>query len=88
MICLLGFTTAYISLAKTLVPSIINASVVDPTALPYWLQMNQYSQVMWASVFAFGILLPMACFRELSMLRFTSFFGVVCTSVLMIVLTY
>ena len=30
----------------------------------------------------------MACFRELSMLRFTSFFGVICSVVLMVVLMY
>ena len=88
MIALLGFTTAYISLAKTLIPSIILSSVADPSAMPYWLQSNQASQAVWASVFSFGVLLPMACFRELSMLRFTSFFGVVCSIGLMFVLNY
>ena len=88
MIALLGFVTAYISLAKTLMPSIVNATVSDPSTLPYWLQMNKLSQIVWASVFAFGILLPMACFRELSMLRFTSFFGVTCIIIIMFVLSY
>ena len=43
---------------------------------------------MWATIFAFGVLLPMACFRQLSMLRFTSFSGVACTLILMMVLLY
>ena len=88
MIALLGFTTAYISLAKTLIPSIVNTTVSDPSTLPYWLQMNEKSKFIWATIFAFGILLPMACFRELSMLRFTSLFGVACTIILMLVLIY
>ena len=33
-------------------------------------------------------MLPLACFRKLSMLRFTSFFGVVCSATLMFVLLY
>ena len=90
MISLLGFCTAYISLCKTLVPSIIVASVSQERyeQLPYWLQSNERGQFIWATVFAFGVLLPMACFRELSMLRFTSFFGVFCSLILMFSLMY
>lgn len=90
MISLLGFTTAYISLCKTLIPSMIVASVSEEryATLPYWLQSNKTSQFIWATVFAFGVLLPMACFRELSMLRFTSFFGVACSIILMLSLIY
>ena len=56
--------------------------------LPYWLQNNERSKIIWATIFSFGILLPMACFRKLSMLRFTSVFGVVCTTTIMLVLLY
>ena len=44
--------------------------------------------MVWATIFTFGILLPLACFRKLSMLRFTSFFGVACSATLMFVLLY
>lgn len=56
--------------------------------LPFWLQNNEKSKVIWATIFAFGVLMPLACFRKLSMLRFTSFFGVVCSATLMFVLIY
>ena len=59
------------------------------TYLPYWLQAtDERSKLVWATIFAFGVLLPMACFRRLSMLRFTSFFGVVCVVTIMFVLLY
>ena len=35
IVALLGFTTAYISLAKTLIPSIIAASIGDVTGFKY-----------------------------------------------------
>jgi len=90
MVSLLGFTTAYISLSKTLIPSIAVAQVgvENAASLPYWLQVNATSKIVWATVFSFGILFPMACFRELSMLRFTSMLGVTCSLVLMLVLAY
>jgi len=56
--------------------------------LPTWLQNNDLSQKVWATVFSFGVLLPLAMFRKLSMLRFMSFFGVVCSATLMFVLIY
>ena len=90
IISLLGFTTAYVSLSKTLIPSIIQVSVSHEAyeQLPYWLQNNEKSKIIWATVFAFGVLLPLACFRKLSMLRFTSFLGVACSATLMLVLLY
>jgi amino acid permease len=90
IVSLLGFTTAYISLSKTLIPSIVAASVSAETyvTLPYWLQDNKKSKVVWATIFSFGILLPLACFRKLSMLRYTSLFGVVCSSTILLVLIY
>ena len=90
IISLLGFTTAYISLSKTLIPSIVEVSVSAETyaTLPYWLQSNDKSRTIWATIFSFGVLLPLACFRKLSMLRFTSLFGVVCSATLMFVLLY
>ena len=86
IVSLLGFTTAYISLSKTMIPRIIEVSVSAETyaKLPTWLHNN----TMWATVFSFGVLLPLACFRKLSMLRFTSFFGVICSATLMFVLLY
>ena len=56
--------------------------------MPYWLQSNDKSRTIWATIFSFGVLLPLACFRKLSMLRFTSLFGVVCSAILMFVLLY
>lgn len=90
IISLLGFTTAYISLSKTLIPSIVQVTVAEEklATLPYWLQNNEKSRMVWATIFSFGVLLPLACFRKLSMLRFTSFFGVVCSGTLMLVLMY
>ena len=90
IIALLGFTTAYISLSKTMIPRIIQVTVSEANylQLPYWLQDNERSKIIWATIFSFGILLPMACFRKLSMLRFTSVFGVVCTTTIMLVLLY
>ena len=90
MISLLGFTTAYISLSKTLIPSIVEVSVSTERyeTLPTWLQNNELSRKVWATIFSFGVLLPLAMFRKLSMLRFMSFFGVVCSATLMFVLIY
>lgn len=56
--------------------------------LPVWLQNTEQAKTVWATIFSFGVLLPLACFRKLSMLRFTSFLGVVCSAVLMLVLLY
>jgi amino acid permease len=88
MVSLLGFTTAYISLSKTLIPSIAVAQVGVGNAhkLPHLLQMNEHSKILWASIFSFVFLLPMACFRELSMLRYTSLLGVACSFTLAVVL--
>lgn len=90
IVSLLGFTTAYVSLSKTLIPSIVMVSVSEETyaTLPEWLQSTEKSKVVWATIFSFGILMPLACFRKLSMLRFTSFFGVACSATLMFVLMY
>lgn len=90
IVSLLGFTTAYISLSKTLIPSIVEVTVSEETyaSLPLWLQNTEQAKTVWATVFSFGVLLPLACFRKLSMLRFTSFFGVVCSTILMLVLIY
>lgn len=43
IISLLGFTTAYVSLSKTLIPGIIEVSVSAEryATLPYWLQNNE-----------------------------------------------
>lgn len=45
IVSLLGFTTAYVSLSKTLIPSIVEVSVSEETyaTLPYWLQNNKKS---------------------------------------------
>ena len=90
IVSLLGFTTAYVSLSKTLIPSIVEVSVSADTyqTLPDWLRHTKKSEIVWATIFSFGILMPLACFRRLSMLRFTSFFGVVCSATLMFVLLY
>lgn len=90
MVSLLGFTTAYISLSKTLIPSIVEVTVSTEMyeTLPSWLQNTEISRKVWATIFSFGVLLPLAMFRKLSMLRFMSFFGVVCSGTLMLVLLY
>ena len=53
MISLLGFTTAYISLSKTLIPSIVEVSVSTERyeTLPTWLQNNELSRKVWATIF-------------------------------------
>ena len=65
MVSLLGFTTAYISLSKTLIPSIVEVSVSAESyeTLPIWLQNSELSRKVWATIFTFGILLPLALFR-------------------------
>ena len=90
MVSLLGFTTAYISLSKTLIPSIVEVTVSTEVyeSLPSWLQNTEISRKVWATIFSFGVLLPLAMFRKLSMLRFMSFFGVICSGTLMLVLLY
>ena len=86
MISLLGFTTAYISLAKTLIPSLAAGHVADPATLPTFLQNTSGARILWASVFAFCLLLPLACAQELSMLRYTSLLGVICSLLILLVM--
>jgi amino acid permease len=90
MISLLGFTTAYISLFKTLVPSTIMAFVSDEkeAQIPYWLQNNDRANFIWATIFSVFFLYPMAFFRQLSNFRFISFLGVICSAILMVSLIY
>lgn len=90
MVSLLGFTTAYISLSKTLIPNIVVDTFGrdEKENLSVWLQNNETSRKIWATVFTFCILLPLAMFRKLSMLRYMSFFGVLCSIILMFVLCY
>ena len=88
MVSLLGFTTAYVSLIKTLIPSIA-VSLVGPqneASLPWLLQNNESSRVFWATIFSFAVLMPLACLRKLSSVRFFSMLGVLCSLVLMAVL--
>lgn len=43
---------------------------------------------MWVSIFAFGIFLPLSIPKDLSALRFSSAFGVMCTLYLLVVIIY
>ena len=81
LVCILGFITIYITTIKTLVPSIATAFIGNENAskLPYMLQISRSSQIFWASFYSYLILFPFGCLTELSMLKYTSTIGLLCT---------
>lgn len=84
LISLIGFSTAYVALAKTLIPTALE-SIAGKVALPYFLQNNDTGQLFCVTFFTFLIFFPLSLPQNLSALRFSSALGVICTIVLTIV---
>jgi len=87
LISLLGFATAYVALAKTLLPTTLE-QVLGRDNLPYYFQDNDLGRFVNATAFTWLIFLPLSIPQELSALRFSSALGVICTLVLSTVIVY
>ena len=61
LISLIGFATAYVSLAKTLIPRAIETSF-GKASLPIWLQNNDMGRFVAVTFFTFFIFLPLSTF--------------------------
>ena len=85
LISLLGFATAYVSLAKTLIPKALETGF-GKASLPVWLQNNELGRLVAVTLFTLFIFLPLSMFQDLSALRFSSMLGVMCTLVLLLVI--
>ena len=83
----MGFATAYVALAKTLIPTTLE-SVFGEWNLPLFLRDNNIGQLNCMTIFTFLIFLPLSLPKELSALRFSSALGVICTIFLTSVITY
>ena len=81
LISLVGFATAYVALAKTLIPTALE-STFGKDKLAFYLQNNQTGQLFWVTIFTFGIFFPLSLPQNLSALRFSSALGVICTLIL------
>jgi amino acid permease len=69
-----GFLISYIALFKTLMPYTIESLGVP---IPDWLGQKDTTgestgEIVWATIFCFGLLLPLSIPRSLVALRFTS----------------
>eukprot|EP00355_Strombidium_rassoulzadegani_P002777 CAMPEP_0168607422 /NCGR_PEP_ID=MMETSP0449_2-20121227/32_1 /TAXON_ID=1082188 /ORGANISM="Strombidium rassoulzadegani, Strain ras09" /LENGTH=360 /DNA_ID=CAMNT_0008647233 /DNA_START=374 /DNA_END=1458 /DNA_ORIENTATION=+ len=84
---LLGFATAYVALAKTLVPTAME-STFGKENLPNLMRDTHEGRIFMLTIVTFGLFLPLSLPRELSALRFSSALGVLCTLILMIVISY
>ena len=84
---MIGFATAYVALAKTLIPTALE-EVFGSENLPYLLQDNESGRLFSMTMFTFCIFLPLSLPQELSSLRFSSALGVLCTIMLTLVITY
>jgi amino acid permease len=87
LISLLGFSTAYVALAKTLIPTALE-SILGQEALPYFLQNNETGRFCNMTIFTVCIFFPLSLPQKLSSLRFSSALGVICTIILTVVITY
>ena len=47
--------------------------------LPAFIVSDGWGQIFWATIFSFAMLFPMSLPRSINALRFTSFFGVLCS---------
>ena len=74
----MGFITTYIVYVKSMVPEIILLFKTEDE-MPSWIMSKGWGQVFWGTLFAFVVLFPMSIPREISALRFSSFFGVLCS---------
>lgn len=51
----------------------------DESELPNFMVTDFWGQIFWATLFSFGMLLPMSLPRSINALRFSSLFGVLCS---------
>ena len=59
LVSLLGFATAYVALAKNLIPSTME-NVFGKGNLPNQLKNDEYGRFMSVTIFCFGIFLPLS----------------------------
>ena len=78
LLCLMGFIMSYIVYIKSMVPEIL-LIFWSEDELPRWIGPTTEGQIFWGTTFSFGLLFPMSIPREISKLRFTSLFGVLCS---------
>lgn len=73
----MGFVISYVVLFRDMVPYTFEVFQVSDN-LPIWLQNTTSGKISWASIFCFGLLLPISLPRKLTTLRFTTFvsFGI------------
>ena len=76
--CLMGFITTYIVYVKSMVPEMILLFRTEDE-MPSFMMTKGWGQVFWGTLFAFGLLFPMSIPRQISALRYSSFFGVLCS---------
>jgi amino acid permease len=76
--CLIGFGISYIVYVKSMLPEILlKFWTVDE--LPAFIVSDEWGQIFWATLFSFGMLLPMSLPRSINALRYSSLFGVLCS---------
>lgn len=85
LISLVGFATAYVALSKTLVPSALE-SLFGKENLPSLLRNTEEGKIFLLTMITYLIFLPLSMKTELSSLRFSSAFGVLCTALLVYVI--
>ena len=59
LVSLLGFATAYVALAKNLIPSTVQ-NIIGKENLPEYLANTETGRMVWVSIFAFFIFLPLS----------------------------
>lgn len=83
LLCLIGFTCSYICFIKKAIPSIVSRYAYNETVIKiFGMGLDKDSKTgeyLAATLFSFIILLPMAIPRDISALRFSSLFGVLCS---------
>lgn len=86
LICLMGFTTAYIVYVKGAIPTILSLlfNKEDCGFVCKEAAGITATGVFWGGLFSYLILLPMSIPRSVAALRFTSLFGVLCSMYLTI----
>ena len=74
----MGFITSYIVYIKSMLPTILLLFWTEDE-LPGFIVSDVWGQIFWATIFSFALLFPMSLPRSINALRFTSFFGVLCS---------
>ncbi|TNV85592.1 hypothetical protein FGO68_gene1283 [Halteria grandinella] len=75
------------TLIKTMVPALIQ-DAIGQDRLPYWLQRNEIGGIVYSTLFAFFIILPLSTARQMGSLKYMSALGLIGSIVLMIVIIY